>query len=84
MTIDEIYVGGGGAKNNAILKGLRESKDIEVYTMEQLNFSSDAKEAIAFAILGNEFLNGKSNNLKSATGARKSVIMGKLVYPPCL
>lgn len=84
ITIDEVYVGGGGAKNKAILKGLRESLDVDVYTMEQLNFSSDAKEAIAFAILGNEFLNGKSNNLKSATGARKSAIMGKLVYPPCL
>ncbi|WP_459195498.1 anhydro-N-acetylmuramic acid kinase [Wukongibacter baidiensis] len=84
MTIDEIYVGGGGAKNNAILKGLSDSLNLDVCTMEQLSFSSDAKEAIAFAILGNEFLNGKSNNLKSATGARKSAIMGKLVYPPCL
>lgn len=84
MIIDEIYVGGGGAKNNAILKGLREGLDVDVNTMEQLNFSSDAKEAIAFAILGNEFLNGRSNNLRAATGASKSVIMGKLVYPPCL
>lgn len=82
MEINEIYVGGGGSKNNAILKGIGENLGIDVHTMEKLNFSSDAKEAIAFTILGNEFLNGKFNNLKSATGAKKDIVMGKLVYPP--
>jgi anhydro-N-acetylmuramic acid kinase len=80
--INEVYVGGGGSRNKAILKGLQENLGLDVYDMEELNFSSDAKEAIAFAVLGNEFLNERFNNMKTATGADVNVIMGKLVYPP--
>jgi anhydro-N-acetylmuramic acid kinase len=53
----------------------------EVLPMEAREFLSDAKEAIAFAILGNEFLFGNTNNLISATGAKRNVVMGKLVFP---
>jgi anhydro-N-acetylmuramic acid kinase len=47
-------------------------------TQEELGFSSDAKEAIAFAILANEALCGRANNLPVVTGARSPVIMGKI------
>lgn len=78
----EIYVGGGGAKNAAILNGIRKSTGLKVFTMEDINFDSDAKEAVAFAVLGNEFLAGHANNLKHVTGASKDVLMGKLAFPP--
>ncbi|MEI6432081.1 MAG: anhydro-N-acetylmuramic acid kinase, partial [bacterium] len=39
---------------------------------------SDAKEAIAFAILANETLLGNPSNLPSVTGARAPVILGKV------
>ncbi len=52
-----------------------------VIAMEDIGFSSDAKEAIAFAVLGNEFLRQQTNNVPTATGASKAVCMGKLALP---
>jgi len=79
--IHEIFVSGGGAHNKLIMKLLSEYTKIEVQSINNLDFSSDAKEAIAFAILGNEFLAGQTNNIPGATGAAKKVVMGKLTLP---
>jgi anhydro-N-acetylmuramic acid kinase len=79
--IEEILIGGGGVYNNTLMNKLRLGLKQDVFLMEEFNFSSDAKEAIAFAILGNEFLHGNTNNLPSATGASRNVIMGKLALP---
>ncbi|MBC7320488.1 anhydro-N-acetylmuramic acid kinase, partial [bacterium] len=38
-----------------------------------------AKEALAFAILANEVVFNSPNNVPSATGARKKVILGKVI-----
>lgn len=79
--VTEVLVGGGGVHNEQIMGGLQKELKQTVTSMEKLNFSSDAKEAIAFAILGNECLHGRPNNLPSATGADRPVVMGKLVMP---
>lgn len=79
--IEEVFVGGGGVLNQTLMNGLKLSLKQMVASMEYLGFSSDAKEAVAFAVLGNEFLHGNSNNLPSATGASRKVSMGKLVLP---
>lgn len=79
--IEEILVGGGGVHNKGIMKGLEQGLKQRVLVMDAIGFSSDAKEAIAFAILGNEFLHGQTNNLPAATGASKKVSMGKLALP---
>ena len=79
--IDELYVSGGGAHNEMIMKLLSKYINADVRNVDKLNFSGDAKEAIAFAILGNEFLCGNSNNIPSVTGSDRKVIMGKLVLP---
>lgn len=80
-TIDEVFVGGGGVHNQYLMKGLNNELQRPVLSMEDINFSSDAKEAIAFAILGNEFLRQKPNNIPSTTGADRPVCMGKLALP---
>ncbi|MCF6137734.1 anhydro-N-acetylmuramic acid kinase [Pseudalkalibacillus berkeleyi] len=80
-TIDQLIVSGGGAYNEAIMDGLRNSLPYKVSKMDDISFNGDAKEAIAFTILGNQFLHGETNNLPSATGASQSVIMGKLALP---
>jgi anhydro-N-acetylmuramic acid kinase len=79
--IQEVLVGGGGVHNKVLMRGLQSQLKQKVSSMEELNFSSDAKEAIAFAILGNEFIHGHPNNLPTATGANRPVVMGKLVMP---
>lgn len=43
-------------------------------------FNSDAREAVAFAVLANETLHGITNNVPSVTGAEKSVVLGG-IYP---
>lgn len=77
--IDEVIIGGGGSHNQVLMNMLRsELSSMPVHTQEELGFSSDAKEAIAFAILANEAISGNANNLPAVTGARGPVIMGKI------
>lgn len=79
--IHELYVSGGGSHNQMIIDLLKKYLDLDIYLIDDLGLPSDAKEAVAFAILGNQFLLGQTNNIPSATGATKDVIMGKLAVP---
>jgi anhydro-N-acetylmuramic acid kinase len=80
--IDQVIVGGGGARNPYFMKRLREDlAPSEVMTHEDVGIPDQAKEALAFAILGNELLMGQPNNVPAATGARKPVVMGKIALP---
>ena len=81
--VDSMWVGGGGAHNPVLMEGLKQKLQIPVKHMEDLGFSTDAKEAVAFVVLGNEFLFGRHNSLHTITGASAPAIMGKLVLPPC-
>ncbi len=77
----ELIVGGGGSYNKTLLAMLGKrfaAHGITVKTQEDLGLSSDAKEAVAFAILADCAYHGIPNNLPSVTGAQKPVIMGKL------
>jgi len=83
VKLDKVLIAGGGAHNKTLMKLIKEGlKGIDVFTQDEIGFSSDAKEAIAFAILGNETLNNKPSNVASATGARRSVILGNITMKP--
>lgn len=76
---ERLVVGGGGSWNETLLAHLRDClPGCEVITNEELGLSSDAKEAVAFAILANEAVFGVCNNAPAATGAGAPVVMGKL------
>ena len=80
----ELVVGGGGSFNATLLGFLRERfapYGVKVLTQEDLGWSSDAKEAIAFALMGDRYMAGLPNTLPSVTGAAHAVIMGKLSLP---
>ena len=80
--IDVLYVSGGGVHNRTIMRGLGELlTDTAVEPVDNSVISSDAKEAIAFAILANETLHGQVGNLPSATGASVRKVLGKFVCP---
>ncbi|WP_442596219.1 anhydro-N-acetylmuramic acid kinase AnmK [Neobacillus sp. D3-1R] len=83
-SINEVIIGGGGSYNTTLVSMIKEllKNECEVFIQEDLGFSSEAKEAIAFAILANETLHGNTSNVQSATGARESVILGNITLPP--
>lgn len=77
--IGEVIVSGGGVHNPALMRMLRaELADMEVVDSSELGLDPDAKEAIAFAILAHETWHARANNLASATGAKRGVVLGKL------
>lgn len=78
---DEVIIGGGGAYNVTLLAMLQKRlAPIPVLRHEDFGISSDAKEAIAFAILANETIYGIPANVPSATGANRPVVLGKVVF----
>jgi anhydro-N-acetylmuramic acid kinase len=77
---DELVLCGGGAKNNTLIKMLRQEIDkVKILVSDELGISCDAKEAISFAILAYATVKGIANNVPSATGAKQSLILGKIV-----
>ena len=79
--LSEILLSGGGSHNHTLIKFLAEylSLSIKIYSIDKFGISPNAKEALAFAILANETISGNPNNIPSATGAKESVIMGKVI-----
>lgn len=79
-----VILSGGGAHNTALLDRLRTALDrrelaARVVQSDEFGVPIDAKEAMAFALLGFEAVRGQSNNVPAATGARRGAILGKIV-----
>ncbi|MGD6888289.1 anhydro-N-acetylmuramic acid kinase AnmK [Bacillus mobilis] len=83
--IDEVILGGGGSYNDTLVDmiryGLKEEK-CALFLQEDIGYSSEAKEAIAFAILANETHHRNPSNVPSATGAKQFVVLGNITFPP--
>ncbi|MCR2805164.1 anhydro-N-acetylmuramic acid kinase [Paenibacillus soyae] len=80
--VDEVIVSGGGAHNATLLRMLAELlPEQKLLTAGELGLADDAKEAVIFAVLGNDFLRGIPNNVPAATGASRQTVMGKLALP---
>lgn len=83
--LTEAIVSGGGALNKTLLKTLGEllaPDGVPVRAWDEvpgIGFPGKAKEAVAFAILANETVQGRASNLPSATGAKRPAVLGKIV-----
>lgn len=80
---DALIVGGGGSYNPMLMDFLNAEMapmNVAVRTQEEMGWSSDAKEAVAFALLAGYTLAGRTNNLPGVTGAERPVVMGKISY----
>lgn len=76
--VTEIFVSGGGAKNPALVRAIREAvAPREVLDFDATFFDGEAKEAVAFALLGYLHLSGRPGNVPGATGASGPRILGK-------
>ncbi len=74
-----VIVSGGGAHNRTLLGRLtRRLEPARVETSDAMGIPVDAKEAMAFAVLGYETLRGRAANVPGATGARRSVVLGAI------
>jgi len=76
----ELIVSGGGAHNRFLMERLAALLPTRVTTTAEFGIGVDTKEAILFALLAYQTHHGRAGNLPSATGARKSVILGKISH----
>ena len=79
----EMIVSGGGAKNPALMAMLRNEMSalgIELRFSDEFGVPTEAKEAVAFAVLAHETWHQRPSNVPSATGARRAVVLGKISY----
>lgn len=80
--ISEIIISGGGVHNATLIKFLMHyfPSSTKIHSIDDFGVTSNAREALAFAILANETLSGNPNNLPGVTGAREAVILGKIIW----
>lgn len=78
--ISEIILCGGGARNPVLVEMIAKGiKPIKVVTSDKYGFPPETIESIAFALLGYAALKGIPANLPQVTGAKKRVILGKII-----
>jgi len=80
----ELIVSGGGAKNRTLVAWLGQEAGrmgVRLRPSDDLGIPSQAKEAVAFALLGFETWNHRPSNVPSATGARCAAVLGKISFP---
>ncbi len=76
-----LIISGGGAQNPTLMHSLQEAlQEIPCETTEAHGFSPDAKEAVCFAVLGRQVLQGKTATIPSATGAGHPALTGKVCF----
>jgi anhydro-N-acetylmuramic acid kinase len=82
--VTEVLLSGGGARNPAVVDGIGEAlrrtrgNGVVVRHFNEVFFDGEAKEAVAFALLGWLHLAGRPGNVPTATGARGPRVLGKL------
>lgn len=77
----EIYLCGGGAHNRALVQRLQTTlPDCPIQATGTLGISADWLEAIAFAWLAQQAMQGRCANLPDVTGARHPCVLGA-IYP---
>lgn len=77
IPVARMAVSGGGARNPVLMEMLRGALPcVDICESDALGVPSEAKEAIAFAVLANATVEGRTGNLPVATGASGSVVLG--------
>jgi anhydro-N-acetylmuramic acid kinase len=78
----EMIVSGGGAKNSTLMSMLAaELTGLKLRTSDEFGLPSEAKEAVAFAILAYQTWRWVPSNIPAATGAKHPAVLGKISYP---
>ncbi len=80
----DVLIVSGGGRHNAFLMNLLRTlfAPVRVHPLEDYGLSADAKEALCFAVLAHEWMNGVPTNVPRVTGARGPALLGNLSLPP--
>lgn len=79
----EMIVSGGGAKNPTLMAMLANELHglgLKLRSSDEFGLPSEAKEAVAFAVLAYQTWTGRPSNIPSATGAKRAAVLGKISY----
>ena len=79
----EMVVSGGGAKNPTLMGMLANELStlgVALRTSDEFGIPAEAKEAVAFALMAYETWHRRPSNVPSATGAKRSAVLGKISY----
>ena len=79
----DLIVSGGGASNPTLMAMLANELrplGLQIRSSDEFGLPSEAKEAVAFALLAFQTWNRKPSNVPSATGAKRPAILGKISY----
>jgi len=77
----ELVIAGGGARNVTLVERLRARTKLRLRVTDELGIPAEAREAVAFAILGAYRLRGEPNTLPRCTGASRAVSAGAVHTP---
>jgi anhydro-N-acetylmuramic acid kinase len=79
----ELILSGGGARNSTLVGMLAEALaplGVQLRFSDEFGVPSEAKEAMAFAVLAYETWHRRPSNVSAATGAKRPAILGKISY----
>ena len=79
----DFFVSGGGTSNGTLMRmlaGRLTALQMRVSTTDEEGLPSEAKEAVAFAVLAYQTWHRQPSNIPSATGAARAAILGKISY----
>lgn len=79
----DFIVSGGGSRNRTLMDMLRQRlgpRGYKVMVSDEAGLPSQAKEAVAFALLAWQTWHRLPGNVPSATGASRPVILGEITY----
>jgi anhydro-N-acetylmuramic acid kinase len=80
--VEEVIAAGGGVKNSALMERIATAvTPIPIRRSDELGVPSDAREAMAFAVLADMTFRGLAAMLPPVTGASAPKLLGKLSFP---
>jgi anhydro-N-acetylmuramic acid kinase len=80
--VEEIIAAGGGVRNPVLMERIAALvAPVPVRRSDELGVPSDAREAMAFAVLADMTLRGSAAMLPPVTGAAEPKLLGKLSFP---
>jgi anhydro-N-acetylmuramic acid kinase len=76
-----LYVSGGGRHNVAIMDGLRDALNIDVLSVDELQWNGDSMEAEGFAYMAVRTLRNLPISFPNTTGCNAPTVGGVVAYP---